>query len=172
MPQSIHHLCRTLSSLSKSLLHWGAWNQTHYSRWGFTSAEGKGHPLDLLATLLLTPSRISLAFFVARAHCWLMLHFPHTRTPQVLFLPSCFPAGWPPAGTGAWHCSSPTRKTLFFLLLSFKNILSGNFSNLSRSQTCQISDIWIQAARDFHGSYEELLDLSMWWPTSPQNSLA
>jgi len=37
---------------------------------------------DLLATLCLMQPRISLAFFVARAHCWLPFSWVSTRIPM------------------------------------------------------------------------------------------
>ena len=52
-------------------------------------------PLDLLAMLFLMQPKTLLAFFAARAHCWLMFNFWCPPGPQGPFLPSCFPAGCP-----------------------------------------------------------------------------
>ena len=64
----------TLSSLSTSLLSWGAQHWSQHPRGGLTSTEQRGRipSLNLLAIFCLTQPRISLGFFVARAHWWLM----------------------------------------------------------------------------------------------------
>ena len=78
----------TLSSLSLSLLSWGAQHRTQPSRGGLTSAEQRGRisSLDLLATLLLVQPRTPLAFFAASASTW---------CPPGPSLQSCFPAAHP-----------------------------------------------------------------------------
>lgn len=87
-----------------SAVFWGAQNSTQLSRWSLSSAEAKGRisSRDVLATLLLR----LLAVFASRAQCcsqstWCL---PVSSGP---FPSSCFPAGQPPAHTGAWGLAFP-----------------------------------------------------------------
>lgn len=61
---------------------------------------------NLQAALFPVQPRTSWAFSAARAHLLLVFKPVFSRTPGP-FLPSCFPAGWPPAHTGVWGCTSP-----------------------------------------------------------------
>jgi len=74
----------TLSKSSTSFLCWGSQTQMQYSRWVHMKAEYRWTipSLTLLAISPLTESKIPLAFQPASAHCWLMLSFSSTRTPQ------------------------------------------------------------------------------------------
>ena len=96
----------TPSSISTSFSHWGAQNWAQWSRCGLTSAEQRVRilSLDLLAILCPMQPMLSLTFFAAWAHCWLMFNLVSTRTPT-LFLPSCFSVGWPPACISTWIVS-------------------------------------------------------------------
>lgn len=63
--------------------------------------EGKGH--------LPWPAGNALSnatFFVARAHCWLMVNLVCNRTSRS-FSAKLLPSWWLPGGIGAWDCSSP-----------------------------------------------------------------
>jgi len=57
-------------------------------RCGLTSVEKRGRipSYGLLATLLLMQPRILLAFFAARAHCWLMSSLVSSRTTRFFSL--------------------------------------------------------------------------------------
>jgi len=76
----------TLSSMSMSLLCWGAQNWTQRSRCNLTSAEQKGRLTSLLLMAmfpLVQPRYCWLFCFLAtRAHCLLMVNLVSTRTPR------------------------------------------------------------------------------------------
>ena len=63
---------------------------------------GRITSLDLLATLLLMQPRVLLPFWAARTHCWVILSFPPTSTPQ-----GCSQSILHPACISAWDCASP-----------------------------------------------------------------
>ena len=79
-------LCWTFSIMFVSLLYWGARNWTQCSRCGL--------PSQLLAKLSLIQSRIPLATFTAKTHCWIMFYLVSSKV-----LPSCFPVSAPQCGT-------------------------------------------------------------------------
>ena len=73
---------------------WVPPSRTQDCEWGLIGAErGDNHLFDLLARLILMQPKIQVAFWVASAHCWLLLSFSSTRThaPPV---PVCM----------HWHC--------------------------------------------------------------------
>lgn len=65
-----------------SFLHWEASNWTLYPKWSLISTEYKGIItfLELLAVLLLLQPKTALAFFAARAHCWLLFSLLSVKT--------------------------------------------------------------------------------------------
>lgn len=97
MFQSLHDLCGHFFLLSTGC---PCLSHTLECRYGHRSP-GTTSPglrervtsLHLLAALLRMQPRIQLAFFVSRAHHWLMYNLYLTGQPR-LFLTSCFPAGW------------------------------------------------------------------------------
>jgi len=89
--------------MSMSLLYWGAQSWTQHSRCALTSAEGRGRirSCSLLATLILMQPRVVLAFFEARARCWLVFNFVSRKSFSAKLLSSWLPS----AHTGAWGYS-------------------------------------------------------------------
>lgn len=104
----------THSSMSMSLLHWGAQNWTQHSKCVSPVLNKREvSPLDLLAVLCLMQPRMLLSFFATRVYCWLPLNFLSTRT-MCPFLRSCFPDEQASACTGVQAYSSPDAGLCLF----------------------------------------------------------
>lgn len=82
---STPHVASPVQSRREGSVPWACWWHSSYLAW----------------------SRMPLASFVTRAHCWLRLHLLSTRTPRAFFCKVAFQQlSSNPASANAWVCSS------------------------------------------------------------------